>query len=219
MISARKEPRGRDLLQDRAYDEIKELIQDGTFASGAFLSERQLAARLGMSKTPIKNALVRLDLEGFLSISPQQGIVVREPSLNEIVDLFDIRIALEMFVVRRLAGKVTPEQKKLMLANVRAQDEAARKNDQVTLTKLDSMFHVLLCSFLGNVEIERVMWQLRDKLHRIILRVMRQAEGRVKTAYEEHAAIAEAVLAGKGELAAKRVEDHLEFGKRFLISR
>jgi len=93
------------LLQDRAYADIKALIQDGSFAAGSFLSERQLAARLHMSKTPVKNALVRLELEGFVSVSPQQGIVVRESSVQEIVDILDLRLALEPYVVRRIAGK------------------------------------------------------------------------------------------------------------------
>jgi DNA-binding GntR family transcriptional regulator len=178
-----------------------------------------LAGRLGMSKTPIKNALVRLDIEGFVSVSPQQGIVVRELSVHEIVDLFDIRTALETFVVRRISGKLAAPQKAALKRNLKEQAEAARRNDVVALTRLDTDFHVLLCGILGNLEIERVMWHLRDKLHRIILRVMRQVEGRSRTALQEHAAIAAAVLAGKGELAASLVEKHLEFGKKFLVAR
>jgi DNA-binding GntR family transcriptional regulator len=219
MNGATNAARKRDLLQDKAYEELKKLIQDGTFPSGTFLSERLLADRLGMSKTPIKNALVRLDIEGFLSVSPQQGIVVREPSVHEIVDLFDIRTALETFVVRRLAGKLVVPQKAALKRNLKEQAEAARRSDVVALTSLDTDFHVLLCGFMGNLEIERVMWQLRDKLHRVILRVMRQVEGRSRTAVQEHAAIAGAILAGKGELAASLVEKHLEFGKTFLVSR
>ena len=219
MNAAGNAAKKRDLLQDRAYEEIKKLIQDGTYPSGTFLSERELADRLGMSKTPVKNALVRLDIEGFLSVSPQQGIVVREPSVHEIVDLFDIRTALETFVVRRLAGKLDPLRKTALKRNLKEQADAARKNDVALLTRLDTDFHVLLCGFMGNLEIERVMWHLRDKLHRVILRVMRQVEGRAKTAVQEHAAIASAVFSGKGDLAAQLIEKHLEFGKKFLVSR
>jgi DNA-binding GntR family transcriptional regulator len=212
-------PGDRSLLQDRAYDEIKNRIQGGDFPAGSFLSERQLAGELGMSKTPIRAALVRLDIEGFVAVSPQQGIVVREPSLQEIVDLFDIRVALESFVVRRVAGTLTAAQKAALKENLREQSDAAKRGDELALTRLDTDFHCLLCSFLGNLEIERVMWQLRDKLHRVILRVMRQAAGRPKSAFQEHAAIAEAVIRGRGEEAADRIARHLEFGKQFLVSR
>jgi len=209
----------RNLLQDQAYDRLKGLIQTGTYPPGTFLSERQLASKLGMSKTPIKSALTRLDIEGFVAVSPQQGIVVREPSLQEIIDLFDIRVALETFVVRRIAGKLTPDQISRLRQNVKDQAQAAKAKDEVEITRLDTEFHTILCSILGNREIERVMWHFRDKLHRVILRVMKQASGRMQTALEEHAGIAEAVIRGKGELAAERIVKHLEFGKQFLISR
>jgi DNA-binding GntR family transcriptional regulator len=210
---------GRALLQDRAYERLKDLIQGGTFAPGTFLSERQLSRKLGMSKTPIRSALTRLDLEGFVSVSPQQGILVREQSIHEIVDLLDIRIALESFVVRSLAGKLTSKQLERLKDNLRRQAEAVKAADEVAFTHLDTGFHILLCEFLDNREIVRVMLQSREKLHRIILHVLSHASGRIADAYREHTAIGEAVIRGKGDLAAERVRKHLEFGKQFLVSR
>ena len=207
------------LLQDRAYAEIKALIQNGRFPAGSFLSERQLAAQLRMSKTPIKNALVRLEMEGFVAVSPQQGIVVREFSVREVVDILDLRMALEPYVVRRIAGALTPDQAGALRANVAAQETAARTGDTLELTRLDADFHVLLCSFSGNAEIAQVMTRLREKLHRIILRVMAHVPGRPTSAAAEHGAIADAVIKGKGERAAALMAKHLEFGMRSLVSR
>jgi GntR family transcriptional regulator, rspAB operon transcriptional repressor len=209
----------RDLLQDRAYAEIKGLVQDGTFAAGSFLSERQLAVRLRMSKTPVKNALVRLEIEGFVAVSPQQGIVVREISVGEIGDILDIRVALETYVVRRLAGRLTAAQTEKLRSNLKAQEAAVKAGDMAELTRVDADFHVLLCSFAGNAEIAQVMSRLRDKLHRIILHIMRQAAGRPAAAVAEHAAIVDAVVKGRGDRAAKLMEKHLEYGKRFLLPR
>src|SRR6516162_1995631 len=100
MISKRQTPAGgpRVLLRQRAYGELKELIQSGALPAGAFLSERQLVGRLGMSKTPIRAALQQLEGEGLVSVSPQQGILVRELSAREILELFDLRAAVEPFV-------------------------------------------------------------------------------------------------------------------------
>ena len=92
-------------------------------------------------------------------------------------------------------------------------------DDSQTLTRLDTDFHLLFCEFLDNREITRVLSHLRDKLHRVILRVMSRAEGRLATAVAEHTAIAEAVIRGKPDVAAERVRRHLEFGKQFLMSR
>lgn len=209
----------RTLLQDQAYERLKALIQSGSLAAGSLHTERRLSEELGMSKTPIRAALTRLDIEGFVSVSPQQGIAVRETSIHEIVDLFDIRAALETFVVRSLAGRLRPPQVERLRANLKEQKECAQTDDAQELTRLDTDFHLLFCEFLDNREITRVLIHLRDKLHRVILRVMSRAEGRLTSAVGEHAAIAEAVIRGKGEVAARRVRDHLEFGKQFLMSR
>src|SRR5437899_8390145 len=98
----------RALLKDRAYDRIKVRLLNDDYPPGSFLSERQLAENLGMSKTPVKAALERLESEGFISVSPQQGIVVRELSVHEIADQYEIRAALESYTVRALAGRLTP---------------------------------------------------------------------------------------------------------------
>ena len=108
-------PAVRPTLATRAYEDLRALFQDGTYSPGDFLTEGELARRLRMSKTPVRTALTRLEMDGFVTVSPQQGIVVREPSIHEIVDLFDIRTALETFVVRRLAGNLTPEPSTLLM--------------------------------------------------------------------------------------------------------
>ena len=209
----------RSLLQEQAYERLKDLIQSGSLPAGSLHTERVLSERLGMSKTPIRTALTRLDIEGFVSVSPQLGVAVRETSLHEIVDLFDIRVALESFVARSLAGRLRPPQVERLRANLREQKDCARANDAGALTRLDTDFHLLFCEFLDNREITRVLVHLRDKLHRVILRVMSRAEGRLRSAAAEHAGIAEAVIRGKGELAARLLRRHLEFGKQFLLAR
>jgi DNA-binding GntR family transcriptional regulator len=209
----------RTLLKDVAYDQLKELITTGAYAPGTFLSERQLAASLGMSKTPVRSAIERLESEGFLVVSPQQGILVAELSLDEIVDQFEIRGALEAYVVRRLAGRLSEEQFARLEENLSAQLRCAQDGDVLGYRQLDADFHLLLCECLGNQEIVRVMWRLRDKLHRVILRVIQPRPQRMLSSYEEHLGILEALKAGDGELAAARMEAHLEWGRGALVSR
>ncbi|HMO83767.1 MAG TPA: GntR family transcriptional regulator, partial [Lacipirellulaceae bacterium] len=93
-------------MRNEAYLKIKHMILSGESAPGSSLSERQLADRLEMSKTPIRMALERLDSEGLVAISPQQGVFVRELSIHEILDLFEIRLVLETYTVRALTGRV-----------------------------------------------------------------------------------------------------------------
>ncbi len=210
-------PRARPLLQEMAYDRLKKFIQEGRYPPGTFLSERRLSKDLGMSKTPIRAALTRLDIEGFVSVSPQQGILVRETSLREIVDIFGIREALETHVAASIAGRLTPPQARRLRQNLDEQEESTRQGDIEALTRLDTEFHLMLCEFLDNREIVRVMLRLRDKLQPVILRVMK-APGRPADACREHQAVAEAILRGRGGLAAERMKKHLEFGRKYLVS-
>jgi DNA-binding GntR family transcriptional regulator len=212
-------PAVRPTLATRAYNDLRSLFQDGTYVPGDFLTEGELARRLKMSKTPVRTALTRLEMDGFVTVSPQQGIVVREPSIHEIIDLFDIRVALETFVVRRLAGNLMPDQTTRLRVNLDAQARSVKDHDTEEATRLDTEFHLLLCEFLGNREITQTMERLRGKLHRVILGIQHKSPERVVDGYREHESIAEAVNQGRGDQAAQRVVQHLEWGKKFLISR
>jgi DNA-binding GntR family transcriptional regulator len=206
------------LLKERAYSEIRARILSGESAPGTFLSERQMAAQFGMSKTPVRAALQRLEQEGFVTISPQQGIIVRDLSIREIADQYEIRLALECYVLRNVAGRLTPAQVDCLRANLEAQERICRAFDVDRGVVLDAEFHTLFCEFLGNQEILRVLGQLRAKMHRVIAQVFKINPTRMANSYEEHRGIADAVIQGDAAAAARRIEEHLEYGKLHLLS-
>ncbi len=207
------------LLKDQAYARLKELIKTGEAPSGTFFSEKRLSSLLGMSKTPIRAALERLEAEGFVITSPRQGAVVRGLSLKEVVDLFDLRFALETFVVRHLAGRFNEPHTRRLKENLEAQLLCAETGDVDRYTQLDTDFHVAISEGFGNQEIVQVMWHLRDKLYLLILTVIRQNPTRMRTSTEEHSAIVDELVDGDSERAAAAMSKHLEYGKQFLISR
>src|SRR5262245_31911852 len=94
-------------LKDQAYEQLRALVLSGELEPGDRISERQLVARLGMSKTPIRVALERLERDGFLEIVAQSGARLRQPGIQEIVDYYDFRIALETWIVRKAAATAT----------------------------------------------------------------------------------------------------------------
>jgi DNA-binding GntR family transcriptional regulator len=206
------------LLKQRAYDALKRRIQEAVLEPGTFLSERQLAAQLGMSKTPVKAALERLEAEGFIAVSPQQGIVVLDLSIHEIADQFEIRLALESFVLRSIAGRLSDDQACRVHKNLESQQQAAESEDISASVELDAEFHALFCEFMGNREIVRVMSRLRERIHRVITRVFGQDVSRLAVSLEEHRRIAEAVLNGNPDRAAEAIEEHLQYGKQQLLS-
>ena len=153
------------LLKDRAYDELKAMIQTGVFPPNAFLSERQLVLRLGMSKTPIRSALEHLEAQGLVVVSPRQGIVVKELSAREITDLFDMRLALEPFVASRLADRsLGAADQKRVEANLDRQGLAAAHDDALAATRLDVEFHSLLAELVDNHEATTWLARCFDKL-------------------------------------------------------
>ena len=205
------------LLRDRAYSALKERILTGDLAPGTILSERQVAAWLKMSKTPIRVAFGKLEAGGLVSITPQHGVVVKELTLEEIADHFELRNALESFVVRQISGRLTGAQAEKIEANLAAQEECLQTGDLRRSGQLDGEFHILLGECLGNREIMRVVDQIRERMFRVIQRVHQNHPERLYTNYPEHRAIFQAMLAGDGAAAAAQMHEHLEHGQEFLM--
>lgn len=208
----------RAFLKDEAYSQIKSRLLSGSYAPGSLLSERQLARDLGMSKTPVKTALERLEGEGYITVSPQQGILVREMSIREIVDQYEIRTALESFVLKNVAGRLSEAQVESVRVNLEAHAQLCKRPDVSLAVAVDSTFHTQFVEYLGNQEIARVFTQLRDRMQRIVNRVFQISSQRICASHDEHCAIAEAVINGQGETAAELVAAHLERGKQLILS-
>ena len=208
----------RTSLKERAYRELKALIQTGEMTSESALSERLLSERLGMSKTPIRAALENLETQGLVTVSPQRGILVRDLSARDIAELFDVRSAVEPFVAGQLArGALTPDQRERVRTNLSRQHRAATIGDALESTRLDIAFHRLLAALLDNRELMFWLERCFDRLHRSVLRVNRLARNRLLQSYQEHEGIADAVLGGRSDEAARLMKEHLGFGRQFLL--
>jgi DNA-binding GntR family transcriptional regulator len=201
-------------LQKRAYAEVKRLIVTGEAAPGSFLSERQLGQRLGMSKTPVHVALERLAAEGFVSVSPQQGIVVRDMSIQDIIEHYEMRQAIESFVVRKLAGKLSPAQVKQLRASLAEQKKSLRAEDMRHSVELDAEFHLMLCGFVANSQLTRFIEQSRERIHQVILRAAQLDPARMQDSLDEHTRIVESMIEGHAEQAGNEMVTHLERGKQ-----
>jgi DNA-binding GntR family transcriptional regulator len=204
------------LLREKAYHAIKKAILDEEFKPGQILSEKLLIEFLGMSKTPIKSALDRLETEGFVVISPKQGILVKELSITKVNDIFQLRMVLEMFVCQLIAGKLKADQRQRMERNIEEQEECAANKDEIGFTKADSDFHVLLCEFSGNEEIYQVMNNYQAHLYRFALNIIRRVENRMQVALQDHRAIYNALLNGHVAEAQQVIKSHLIYGQNVL---
>ena len=210
---------GARSLKQRAYAELKNRILVGALPPGMLLSERELARDLKMSRTPVHAALERLEGDGLVTVAAQQGIVVCSISPQEIADHFELREALESFIVSRLAGRLTSDQAERLGRNIEEHRRAVERGDVAEHIRIDSEFHLLLSEFHGNAEIRRAMGRIRDKIHRVMHHISARSPGRMVGALAEHEAISAALLAGDGAAAADRMAAHLRGGLQSLYRR
>ena len=119
--------------RDLAYEEIKKLILSGKLSNDMSISENVLAKMLGMSRTPVRDALRRLEMDGFVRIIPNQGVVIREVSINEVKEIYDMRIALEEFVTKELADMLSDKDFSNLEKILKKQEEACKKKGRSCL--------------------------------------------------------------------------------------
>ena len=205
-------------LKEKAYAHLREVILKGELKPGDFLTERTLVEMLGMSRTPIRAALERLDVEGLAKYTPNKGLIVAEISMNRVIDFFDYRMAIECYVVRRLAERQwSTEDVDWFKENLRLQRQYVAELDYVSFTQSDSLFHRKLMKVYDNSEITATMEQLQDRMFQIALKVLRKEQSRIQASYEDHAQIFEYIVQGNSDKANQQMEQHLEYGKQILI--
>ena len=205
-------------LKEQAYRHLLDLLMSDEVPPGTFLSERQLVARLGMSKTPIRVALERLDRDGFVDILPQRGVRLRELTEPEIVDYYDFRIALESWVVKRVATEHDAREVRELRRIVERQRkmlETGRGDVVRHYIELDAALHQTLAEIAGNAEIIRVLETQRDKLARVMSAILTRDPEWLQSTTGEHEAIVDAIERGDGEAAEREIVAHLEHGREF----
>lgn len=159
---------GKGQMKHRAHDALNRLLVFGPLVPGTVLFERQPVRPLGMSNTPARAALGRLEDEGFVTISPRQGIAVRTPSIRKSLDHYELRDALESCVVRKVCGRLTREQAGRLRGNLEAQHASPDGRDFDRNVAPDGESHGLSCEFPGNEQVARVMPQACGKIHRVL---------------------------------------------------
>lgn len=153
----------RKSFSDQAYDLLKEMISNFRFSPGANINVEKLTHEFGISRTPIWEAVRRLEQEGILKSIPYKGVKVREFSLKEALDLYEVREALECLASRLGASRVTSDiLEKMNLCLIR-QRLIAEEYDEVAYSKSDAEFHSLVYEASGNELLKNSLQLLRFK--------------------------------------------------------
>jgi DNA-binding GntR family transcriptional regulator len=191
----------------RAYDHLKQAILDRAYPGGALLSEGEVAAQVGVSRTPVREALLRLETEGLVRLYPKRGALVLPVSPQEITDVLETRELVETFTAGRAAlGPALVEELETLLAAMREHFESG---DGREFSRADRGFHRALVAAAGN----EILTQLYDTLRDRQLRMARLTTGdpaRTAHAIHDHAEILEAVRSGDRRRIRAVIHRHLQ---------
>lgn len=198
-------------LAERAYAQIKQLIFDFHLLPGDRFSESDLAQSVQVSRTPLRQALQRLQREGFLQVFPKSGWQVAPLDFEAFDQLYDLRMLIETHAVARLCEA---EERPVLreLAEVWLVPTTEREHARAPVDQLDEAFHAALVRATGNQEMSRVHADITDRI-RIIRRLDFIKPARVDATYDEHARILRAITRRRSEEAQRLLRAHVEQSK------
>ncbi len=198
-------------LAGSVYTAVRNDLYDFRLAPGQRFSENEIAARLGVSRTPVREALYRLRNEGYIEVASKSGWTVRPFEFETFERLYEVRVVLELAAVKKLCGMVpAPELDELKA--VWLVPQAERLADGREVGRLDEAFHQTLVASATNPELARIHGEIADRI-RIVRRLEFTMPERIAKTYAEHAQILRAILRRKLEQASMLLRTHIELAR------
>ena len=196
------------LLRDVAYERIKDAVRQGVLLPGQVLSETRLSKLLGISRTPVREALQSLAQEGLIQIIPGRAVTVAAPSMQDSLSIIHIRSILEPEVVR-LATEALAESALETLWQVLVEMEtAAQRGDRTAWSKVDTRFHELLSTVCPNQILGELSIQMRNRVSYIAIDTQTSRD-RLIACTAEHRAIVERMAANDAVGAGEATSEHI----------
>jgi DNA-binding GntR family transcriptional regulator len=205
-------PAARANLAEQVYATLKGEIHDFRLVAGDRFSEAELGLRLGVSRTPVREALFRLRNEGFLEVEPKLGWFVRPIDFGKLEQLYDLRIVLELASVLKLCNRAADPPELEALKDIWLVPVAERLTDARQVGANDEQFHATLVRAAGNAEMARVHWDVTERI-RIVRHLDFTRRDRIEATYTEHAKILRAVIQRKSDQAQLLLKTHIEQSK------
>ena len=207
---------------DAVYQRLKEDIYAFRMLPGTRFSENEIALQTGVSRTPVREALLRLQREGFVDVHLKSGWSVRPLDFDRFENLYDARILFETDAVRKLCAAASPPEAQERLASGQERLAALvktwlvpkrqRLTDWIEVAQLDEAFHATLLDAAGNPELARMHTDVTERI-RIVRRLDFTQEERIHSTYDEHGALLRAILARKLQQATLLLRSHIEQSK------
>ena len=197
-----------DGAKNRAYAFTKQRVLDATYPGGDLLTEGEVAEALGMSRTPVREAFVRLEGEGLLRLYPKRGALVVPVSAQEVEALMETRVLVERFAVTKAIARQADVTGAMREAIAR-QERRAGAGDLDGFVAADREFHTVLVAAAGNQIVLDLYDSLRDRQQRMGIAALRREPRRLGQILAEHRGLTDAIEAGDVETTLELLEAHL----------
>ena len=202
----------KSFLQMQAYDSIKNGILNGELEPGQLYSETKLSAKIGISRTPMREALQCLSQDGYITIIPSKGFMIRQLNEKDMKASIEVRCAIEGFCTTVIASQINTPAGKHLLSDLertlKDMDEALSDNNLEQFIYYDHQFHLLLVNYLHNDEFNQIFQRLLY-LIQLTSQDALSTKGRIQGTVDEHLAYFDALKSGDGQKAYEIMIHHL----------
>jgi DNA-binding GntR family transcriptional regulator len=203
-------------LKEMAFEAIKDAILSNKLEPGRIYNEQGLAKQLGISKTPVREALLDLSARGFVRFLPRKGVMINVLTEEDIHDLYEFRNALETAIVRHITPLLTLNQMEEIERIHRKESEAIGRDDRRGYLRIDREFHLYLASLSRNRYMVTALENIRDLVDWMGSKALLRKE-RMMEVQDEHALIIERLRERDTEGAASMMERHIQITKENVL--
>lgn len=202
-------------LREIVYEELKRQILVGEIAPGTRMMEVDLADEMGVSRTPVREAIRKLEKEGLVTIEPRRGAYASDISIKDMLDVLEVRQTLEGMAASLAARKVTEEEKRDFIRASKAYNDAVASGNTDEIIKCDELFHQLIVNYSDNKTLETLLSQVQELALRFRY-IYYDDFSRYERMPREHEEIEEAILSGDTAKAKVVAENHVANLKEFV---
>ncbi|MGI9860016.1 GntR family transcriptional regulator [Moorella naiadis] len=205
------------VMGQKVYEEIKEAIINNTIKQGTMLQERIIAEKLSVSRTPVREALRRLNSEGLIELIPGKGATVTKITIEDIREIMQVREPLECLAVRLAAERIQPRDIKYLEDIIANWDKEINCSDQINFQSLstkDIAFHEYLVEIAGNKRLANILNMLRDQIRRITF-LTQDNRNRIEISFPQHLKILEALRLRDPVTAEASMRQHMQSIKEY----
>jgi len=203
-------------LREVVCESLRDAIRRGILKPGERIMEIQLAEELGVSRTPVREAIRKLELEGYVIMMPRRGTYVASMSMRDVNEIFEIRTALESLSNGLAAERITDDELEHLQRLLVIISSYIEEHDMDKIVEADIEFHDLLYHASRNSRLIGIINKLREQLTRFRTLSM-SYPGRLEATLDEHRAIVEAIAQGDSKMASKAAEHHMENAEKVLL--